>query len=272
MVEKGKDGLEVAQTHRKLFVLGRPGSGKTTFLKYLTLQSVQDPMTQIPIFISLRELSESNQSILDFTIQHFALFSFSDAAFFTKSVLESGKAIFLFDGLDEVSENKSLRYSIITQLRNFVNAYNACQYVITCRTAASEYIFQNFTDVEMADFTSEQIHSFVVKWFSNEAISYKFFSEFDTFENRRLHDLARNPLLLTLLCLCFEDNRTFPLHRTDIYKDAISVLLKKWDNSREIKRESDYKKLSLNRKKQLFSNIARETFEQNKYLLPYLRH
>jgi predicted site-specific integrase-resolvase len=43
------------------------------------------------------------------------------------------------------------------------------------------------------------------------------------------------------------------------------VLLKKWDVKRNIEREQVYKRLSLKRKEDLLSQIARTTFEAGNY-------
>jgi predicted NACHT family NTPase len=51
------DGMALVrgdQGHR-LFILGKPGAGKTTFLKYLTIQAAQGDLNQVPIFVRLRE-------------------------------------------------------------------------------------------------------------------------------------------------------------------------------------------------------------------------
>jgi hypothetical protein len=80
--------------------------------------------------------------------------------------------------------------------------------------------------------------------------------------------LASVPLLLTLLCIAFNESMNFPKHRAELYKDAIDALLKKWDASRSIQRAEIYKGLSLKHKETMLSRIAAETFEQGKYFLP----
>lgn len=80
-----------------------------------------------------------------------------------------------------------------------------------------------------------------------------------------IRDLATSPLLLTLLCLVFEDSGDFPANRSELYQNGVDVLLKKWDIKRNIERDQVYKKLSLKRKEDLLSHIAYRTFETGNY-------
>jgi ribonuclease HI len=128
--------------------------------------------------------------------------------------------------------------------------------------------------VEIADFTEKQIQKFVGNWFRNkegekDEETYRgFLSEFARDENKGLRDLARTPLLLTLLCLAFNEMLTFPQRRVEIYQEALDALLKKWDSSRRIKRGEVYRKLSLGHKENMLARIAAETFEKNEYFIP----
>lgn len=60
--------------------------------------------------------------------------------------------------------------------------------------------------------------------------------------NKRIFDLATNPLLLTLLCLVFEENEDFPANRSELYKEGLDILLKKWDAKRNIEQQSNLSK------------------------------
>lgn len=178
------------------------------------------------------------------------------------------RPLILFDGLDEVSKENGLRKNIIQELRGFNQNYRNCQVVITCRVAAHDYFFSNFTYVEIADFNNKQVENFITKWFAKTPKKGKhFFTEFNRNSyNRRLYELARNPLLLTLLCIAFQETLSFPARRAEIYEEALDALLKKWDASRGIKREEIYQNLSVGRKRQMFAKIAITTFEEKEYL------
>lgn len=84
-------------------------------------------------------------------------------------------------------------------------------------------------------------------------------------ENRGVQELANSPLLLTLLCLVFEELADFPSSRSELYRQGLDILLKKWDAERNIEREQVYKKLSVQHKEDILSQIALFTFQRGDY-------
>ena len=63
------------------------------------------------------------------------------------------------------------------------------------------------------------------------------------------------PILLTLLCLEFEDSGGFPNDLAELYRRAINTLLRKWDAKRGIYRDAVYKNLSTQRKEDLLLRL-----------------
>ncbi|MDT4952364.1 MAG: hypothetical protein QOJ02_502 [Acidobacteriota bacterium] len=255
------NGLRLVREKGNLFILGKPGAGKTTFLKYIAVQAaepVKPVIDKVPIFISLKQWADSGSKLMPFMAARFDICGFPKAQPFVEDLLKSGKAIVLFDGLDEVNQESGQRDKQTRAINNFVEKYDQTQCLITCRVAANDYSFKPFTYVEIADF-----------WFrKNKETRDKFLAEFAKDDNKGLRDLARTPLLLTLLCLAFNETLTFPQRRVEIYEEAVDALLKKWDSSRRIKRDEIYRKLSLGHKENMLARIAAETFERNEYFIP----
>ncbi|MEH2437183.1 MAG: hypothetical protein V7K25_23580 [Nostoc sp.] len=54
ITEERLPGLEAVEKYSKLMILGKPGAGKTTFLKYLAIQCIEGEF-QIVMNINLRE-------------------------------------------------------------------------------------------------------------------------------------------------------------------------------------------------------------------------
>jgi predicted NACHT family NTPase len=63
----------------------------------------------------------------------------------------------------------------------------------------------------------------------------------------------------------FEESADFPANRSELYKEGLNVLLKKWDAKRSIEREQIYKKLLVLHKEDLLSQIALITFKRGDY-------
>lgn len=262
------EGVQLVQKeeHKHLFILGSPGAGKTTFLKYLALQAVEQKIDRVPIFVGLKDWSDSGLELMPFLAKQFQICNFPDARSFIEHILRQGKALVLFDGLDEVPKEDDRRTQLIRVLTDFSNHYDQSQCMITCRIAANEYTFKNFTYVEIAPFTETQIEHYVGKWFAHsEQKRKRFLQELQKEEHRGLREMLRTPLLLSMLCLAFDQTIHIPRRRVEIYEESIEVLLKKWDASRNIRRDEGYAKLTLGRKRQLFAHIAAETFHRGSY-------
>ncbi len=265
------DGLEAVERVQQLMILGRPGAGKTTFMKRLATVCNGGTFLagQVPIFVTLKEWAETTgkPGLLEFVGR-----SFSEPIVSVTQALEAGRGLVLLDGLDEVLEGDHDR--VLTEIRSFAENYNDNHVVITCRIAAWEYIFQQFTEVEVADFSDEQIQEFANRWFlvrEPEAIDDEGRSTvgqlfWDALSDREpVKELAANPLLLTLLCLEFENSAEFPKSRAELYERGLHVLLSKWDGQRRIRRESAYGKLSVRRKESLLAQLAIATFARGEY-------
>ncbi|MCG5058693.1 MAG: NACHT domain-containing NTPase [Limnoraphis sp. WC205] len=263
-------GIEAAEKFSKLMILGKPGAGKTTFLKHLAIQCIGEGFQaeRVPVFITLKDFADVQEhpNLLEYLQNLLKRYSDEMQDISTlSSLLKAGKFLILLDGLDEVREIDSSR--ILREIKQLSQQFPQNQFIITCRIAAKEYTFEKFTEVEVADFNEEQIADFSEKWFhsKNDPVKAERFLE-KLKQDEPILELATNPLLLTLLCLVFEDAGSFPSNRADLYKNGLDVLLKKWDANRNIERDQVYKGLSLKRKEDLLSRIAYTTFQAGDYL------
>lgn len=260
--------LDIVSGQKRIYILGKPGAGKTTFMKHLAILACMGKIEATPIYIPLKEWSDSQKELIDFIAEKFDICGFPDAHKAIESILTSGKALVLLDGLDEVNHDESQQTKLLQSITNFTNKYQNSRFCITCRIAANDYSFDRFTYVEIADFNEEQQIKFINKWFSLEPEKlYAFMEKWKKTESKSIHDLGRTPLLLTLICLAFGETLQFSKRRVDLYSEAVEALLKKWDSSRKIIRGDIYKQLEVSRKKQLLSYIAFNTFEREEYLI-----
>jgi predicted HTH transcriptional regulator len=259
-------GFQAVEQYSKLMLLGKPGSGKTTFLKHLAISCISGQFQSdcVPIFVNLNDFAErlETPSLLDYIALQFSSCSVQEPKLTAEAILSQGKGLILLDGLDEIREEN--RNRTLKDISSFSSEYYSNKFVVTCRIAAREYTFAQFTEVEVADFDFQAIKNFAQKWFKDRGIkTEKFIQRLQ--ENPPIQELATNPLLLTMLCLVFEELADFPSNRAELYEEGLNILLKKWDGQRNIQRDQIYKSLSAKRKEDLLSQIAFTTFERGEY-------
>ncbi|MUH01238.1 NACHT domain-containing protein [Scytonema sp. UIC 10036] len=257
--------LDAVNTYSKLLIWGKPGAGKTTFLKHLVLYSIEqkEEVKEIPIFISLKAFSdkEDKQNLLDAVKEDLSDY-IAETSQFVQDILEQGHCLILLDGLDEVGETKSDR--IYQSIDNFVKKFPKNRFVLTCRSGSADYIFPDFTEVEIADFDNSQVEIFIRKWFAPSEDLKLADSLLEKIEkNRAIEELTANPLLLTMLCLVFDDRYELPSNQYSLIHDAVEILLRRWDASRRIERSITNKfNLPYQQKVNLLSKVAYESFLQ----------
>jgi predicted NACHT family NTPase len=279
LLEKDEDPEDTIQKVVGLLVWGKPGSGKTTFLKYLAMHCITGRFAanKVPFFVTLKHFAEFPKSpnLLQYLAR--SVSSTQRQPFqerlgginseeIVEQLLQNGRGLILLDGLDEVRAKDTGR--VIREISGAAEQFDQSRFVIACRIAAKEYVFQQFREVEVADFDKQQIKTFAKKWFQSKKDPIKAKNVGESLQkDERIWELASNPLLLTLLCLVFGESGKFPSRRSDLYKEGVKILLTKWDASRNIERDELYKSLDVQRRKDLLSSVAYQTFLQGNLVL-----
>jgi formylglycine-generating enzyme required for sulfatase activity len=192
---------EAIADQSRLVLLGEPGSGKSTALRYLALTlaraglSADDaPLQQltgwerlgakgrlIPIFLPLlpfaQRLAADPQSagsaaelwnyIADHLEPQGAERGLAEAMY---AELTAGRVLLLLDGLDEVAGGGA-RQKVVRAVQQFAHEHAACRMVVSCRVRAyegeenAEWRLPGWPTVTLADWTIAQMRSFVDAWY-----------------------------------------------------------------------------------------------------------
>lgn len=267
-------GFRVLERNTNLMMLGKPGSGKTTYLQRIVTECNTKKLQEqkIPVLIKLREFVEDGCKYA-YNLELFLkqLWRLSHAEL--ELVLNQGRALVLLDGLDEVIGEADKQ--IAKQIKQFVRVYPQVQVIVTCRTQSQESRFERFDYVEVADFNEKQVRTFTAHWFGTmcadvnegETKTQEFLSQLFREENKPIRELAITPILLSLTCAVFQQAGKFYSKRSKLYEEGLDLLLEQWDKSREIERGKVYRDLLMERKLETLSFLAMKKFEQSQYVL-----
>lgn len=277
-IDDKQDGLIVANEYQYLTVLGAPGSGKSTFLRKIGLEFIKGKLEHnlIPVLIELKRFTDiDNIDLLAVIIDLFKQCEFPDAEKLVKEGLKQGKFIILLDGLDEVPQ-KTVNL-VIDETKKFIinpiNSHNQEEnkshernknhFIISCRTAAYKQKFNQFNDVIIAEFDEMQIKQFINNWFSSETdkraeTAQKCWDKLQ--ENKGVQELAKTPLLLTFICLVYDQSQTLPKNISELYQKALEILLEKWSAEKRLERDPIYQNFTTQLEIMLLSEIAYEGF------------
>ena len=270
------NAILVAQQKEFLFIQGWPGSGKSTFLKYFGVSVLRSQISEdkdknqllFPIYIELKHIKSTllksiNQELFKFGIKEKK----------GNILMSSGNFIFLFDGLDEVDENKSKQ--IITEINNLTSELNTNKnkFIVTCRSGVGADSFLHLECFTITNFQRNQVKLFIDNWFSDgiailEKKAEKLYDELLKDENIPILELAQSPLLLALICILYSHKKQLPLNRSDLYKKVLELILYDWSEIKQTGNSKLKNIIDINDEIEFLEEIGKCKFEKNSYFFP----
>jgi len=259
--------LEALSTHREFTLLGKPGSGKSTFGASVLLALAQawqgqenalaelgETWTQgplLPIRVILRRFAESLPAgdkparagdLWDFIAQDLRDSGYglsSKAMDYVQRIARQTGAMILLDGLDECGDARK-RERVLAAVRELrQSAGPNCRFLLTARP----YAWPDGPDpakgvYALADLNDGQVELFITRWY--DALLKRGWRSPGEAERKRedllqawwradMESLARNPLLLTLMATLHSNKGRLPDDRADLYQESVDLLLLRWN-------------------------------------------
>ncbi len=276
---------------RRLAILGAPGSGKTTLMRYLALMYASRQPRRLhpkapqwlPVLLYLRDIEQKIlkkpeiplEELLTEWVQELQRVNpLKLPENWFKQQLSQGKCLVLLDGLDEVA-NTAHRQAVSQWVDQQMYEYSDTPFILTSRRLGYEEaqlkLAVQVLEVEPLRF--EQIKQFVSNWYwevecirrgghndlGTKDAAYRNTENLLTQvkEHQALRDLASNPLLLTLIVTAHQQNQSIPLRRVELYQTICEVMLGKRQEAKGIRSQ-----LSIRDKLSVLQPLALELMQR----------
>lgn len=264
--------IDSFEEERRFIVLsGTGGMGKSMMMTHFMLDTIDKNKEtgEVPVFVLLRDYNPAAGDLIDFIFgelkRHDVDLHLSDLV----ELLQSGKGVILFDGLDEIKSENCRRF--YKEMENLADSYPESSYIVSSRPTMNFRGLSRFTVYDLQPFSQEQAVEMVGKLDQSVVdpiIQKDFIMDLRNnrfgFDWRERKDFLGNPLFLTILLLAYEGNHDIPTERYLFYEQAYDAMAKKHDAAKALTREFA---TGLNSREfqNYFGEFCTITYEQEKY-------
>lgn len=255
---------------RRLLVIGQPGGGKTTFLRLIATLLARDGLrgadpqyepqrvrhlglpaaapAPVPILVRLAALAgqmraAGAQHPGDRGSHRWLLRALpEEARDVLEGLLDEGRCALLLDGLDEVAEDDA-RERIVAVVDAVLHRWDRNLVVVTSRPYGFEGVaaLKGVERVHVDDFDDDDIRAFLARWVAGlDAAELAGDERTGTAELERaivdvphIRRMARNPVMLTSLCVIHWNEKRLPEGKADLLAAVLRWLLNAHEPNRK---------------------------------------
>lgn len=243
--------LDAARQNRCIVIVGDPGSGKTTFLRYLARVDA-DNLDTLPFLLRLRDLydyvSQSGSPpkgpkwrwLISYCTDQSIEYGWNFTDTWMIDQFGHGRVLMLLDGLDELTSEDE-RVEIANIIDSTAKKWPQVSFVLTSRPGVMQgtAVPTNFPMYKIDLLKDREIEAFIKAWvsllFQKVGIDFSGGIEEENYraallgairDRSDMHDLARTPVMLTAMAVVHWNERELPKSRTEIYEAVVRWLIK----------------------------------------------
>lgn len=253
------DSKNILYNEKQYIILSEPGGGKTSVIKSLCYHVTEYRCDKIPIVLNLKNYNVSFQNIRKGILNILSQYNYNLDIGGINNLINSGRLIIFFDGLDEVKQNSY--HKCISELKDLLTYNQNSKYIITCRSNRYNKEFESM----MIELELEELNEYDIRRYLSRNSDNIHKQSLD----QRAIEIVKNPLLLTIFYNVIESKSGYiPKSRVDLYDEFVQTLIYKWN-----KKESKNQQINIPMKMELlniFTYISYKTFKMNDFGLDLL--
>lgn len=217
---------------KSIVIMGLAGSGKSMFMKYLTMRYFAGLNDIAPLFVELRHVNSlTNPDLLSYIRSSATGKTSGITQEKFEIALRAGGLLLVLDGFDEI--NHAHRDNIQAQILNIQKDFPSTPIVLSSRPDDRFGSWQTFYGYKVDKLTEEQCITLIrgleyddgVKKRFEKEVSHRLYSSHKSF--------LSSPLLTTIMLLTFEDFAEVPDKMHLFYSQAFDTLFQKHDAHKE---------------------------------------
>lgn len=240
-------------------ITGSGGSGKSVLMRHLLLDAIAQRQ-KVPVILELRELNQTEQSLLHFIKEtlHSNRFTLDDD--YIEKALKAGHFALLFDGFDELAP--STRKGVRKRLFELAKNYDQNVILLSSRPDQEFSGWPAFSVFSMDALTLGQAVDLVEKLPFDSDLKTKFLKDLQSglFEKHR--SFLSNPLLLSIMLLTYGESADIPNKLSIFYSQAYETLFQRHDALKAGFQRERLTKLDIQDFGRVFSAFSIQTFDQ----------
>lgn len=250
--------------NKRITVLGTAGSGKSTFCKSVFVELIEKPCGVFPIFIELRHLNtEAECSLKDYVLKMLSVFEPDFSTVHLEELLRLGKILLIFDGFDEINNNKREVYE--AELIALATKYRQILILVSSRPDYRFNSWEGFYQYDVLPLDKEKARELVERLDYDKQVKGKFLEVLDADLYDRHRSFAENPLLLTMMLLTYEQIAEIPNKIHLFYEQAFLTLFNKHDSLKSLYKRQSWSGLPLDEFKKILSAFSVLSYTDKKY-------
>jgi hypothetical protein len=225
-------------------VSGAPGSGKSTWTRWLQKELLVSSWSGLALRVELRGLAADSLPSVHYLIREQVTVHLKEelTSERVREWIEAGQLVLLLDGFDEIAP--ASRKAVQVWLKELAAVLKSCPVVLTSRPLTTDHLEtlpKEWLRWEIKPFDKERIISYIQRWYAHtplladsgekpkpESLAAQLASD------PTIKPLTSNPLLLSTLLMVHHLDGSLPNGRAQLYRRYVDGMLGLWDDRRQV--------------------------------------